>query len=168
MQPDKYIIVGKLGKTHGIHGWLNLYSNTEPTDNILTYRPLYWRTTSGWQQVDVDEIKPHGKKFLIHITGIDTPEEAKKHTDKEIAILRQQLPNLKQDEFYWTDLEGLTVINQNNIELGIIDHLLETHSNDVMVIIGKKRHLIPFIRNQVVIDIDLNAKIMHVNWDEDF
>lgn len=164
----KHIIVGKLGKTNGIHGWLNLYSSTEPTDNILTYQPLYWMTTSGWQQINVDEIKPHGKNFLIHLKGINTPEEAKKYTGKEIAILREQLPNLKQDEFYWTDLEGLTVINQNNTELGIIDHLLETHANDVMVVIGKKRHLIPFIRNQVVINIDLDAKTMHVNWDEDF
>jgi len=168
-ETEKYIIIGKLGKTHGVHGWLNLYSNTRPTNKILDYQPLYWMTSSGWQQISIDEIKQHSKNFLIHIKEIDNPEDAKKHTGKEIAILRQQLPNLQKDEFYWTDLEGLTVINQsNNIELGIIDHLLETRANDVMVVIGKKRHLIPFIRNQIVVNIDLDAKIMHVNWDENF
>jgi len=165
---EKYIIVGKLGKTHGVHGWLNLYSETQPPENILEYKPLFWMTAAGWQEINITEIKPHGKSFLIHIVDIDNPEEAKKHTGKEIAILRQQLPDLKQEEFYWTDLEGLTVINQNNIELGVIDHLMATGANDVMVVIGKKKHLIPFIRNQVVIDIDLQAKIMRVNWDEDF
>ena len=165
---EKYIIVGKLGKTHGVHGWLNLYSETKPAENILEYKPLFWMTASGWQEINVTEIKPHGKNFLIHIAGIDNPEDAKKYTGKEIAILRQQLPGLKADEYYWADLEGLTVINQNNIEFGVIDHMMETGANDVMVVIGKKKHLIPFIRNQVVIDIDLDAKVMHVNWDEDF
>jgi len=45
---------------------------------------------------------------------------------------------------------------------------METGSNDVMVVVGKKRYLIPYIRKQVIIDIDLDTKIMHVNWDEDF
>lgn len=165
---EKYIIVGKLGKTHGVRGWLNLYSETQPAENILEYKPLFWMTDSGWQEINATEIKPHGKNFLVHVAGIDNSEIAKKYTGKEIAILRDQLPNLKSDEFYWTDLEGLTVINQKNIELGVIDHLMETKANDVMVVIGKKKHLIPFIRNQVVIDIDLDAKVMHVNWDEDF
>jgi 16S rRNA processing protein RimM len=164
---EEYIIVGKLGKTHGVHGWLTLYSSTAPPENILEYKPLYWMTPSEWQPINIDEIKPFGKNFLIHVVGIDNPEIAKKYTGKEIAILRQQLPDLKQDEFYWSDLEGLTVINQKNIELGVIDHLMATGANDVMVVTGAKKHLIPFIRNQVVINIDLQAKIMRVNWDED-
>lgn len=165
---EKFVIVGKLGKTHGINGWLKLHSNTAPAKNILNYKPLFWETKSGWQQITTDGIKPHGKGFLIHIEGIDSPEAAKKYTGRKIAILRQQLPKLAADEYYWIDLEGLTVINQNDVELGVIDHLLETGANDVMVVIGKKKLLIPFVRDKVIVDIDLNAKIMRVNWDEDF
>jgi len=165
---DKYIIIGKLGKIHGLNGWLNLYPETKPADKILDYKPLYCMLLSEWQKINVDEIKPHGNHFLLHIQGIDNPEDAKKYVGKEIAILRDQLAKLRQGEYYWTDLEGVTVINQNNIELGTIDHLMETGSNDVMVVVGKKRYLIPYIRKQVIIDIDLDTKIMHVNWDEDF
>ena len=165
---DKYIIIGKLGKIHGLNGWLNLYPETKPADKILDYKPLYCMLLSEWQKMNVDDIKSYGNHFLLHIQGIDNPEDAKKYVGKEIAILRDQLAKLRQGEYYWTDLEGVTVINQNNIELGTIDHLMETGSNDVMVVVGKKRYLIPYIRKQVIIDIDLDTKIMHVNWDEEF
>lgn len=165
----QYIIIGKLGKLHGIQGWLNLYSDTHPKNAILEYDPLYLEQQPKiWEKLNIDAIKPHGNHFLIHIKNLNTPEAAQAYTNKNIAILREQLPPLPADEYYWSDLCGLTVINQNNIILGVIDHLIATGKNDVMVVIGPKEHLIPFLRHQVILEIDLEAKIMRVDWDEDF
>jgi ribosomal 30S subunit maturation factor RimM len=44
------------------------------------------------------------------------------------------LPNLAADEYYWYQLEGLKVINQDEQLFGKVDHLLETGANDVMVV----------------------------------
>lgn len=165
---EKYLVIGKLGKTHGVRGWINLYSETHPASAILDYKPLYISTLTGWEIVNFNSIRQHGKNFIAHINEIDSPEKAKHYVGKQIAILRKQLPKLPPEEYYWSDLEGLTVINQNDVILGKIDHLMETGSNDVLVVVGKKRYLIPYIRNQFVLNIDLEKKIIRVDWDENF
>lgn len=44
------------------------------------------------------------------------------------------MPNLAADEYYWYQLVGLKVINQDEQLFGKVDHLLETGANDVMVV----------------------------------
>jgi len=52
--------------------------------------------------------------------------------------------------------------------LGTVDHLIETGANDVLVVKGDREHLVPFISGQVVIDVDLAAGEIRVDWDKDF
>jgi 16S rRNA processing protein RimM len=71
-------------------------------------------------------------------------------------------------EFYWTDLEGLRVVTSRGEELGVVDHLIATGSNDVMVVRGDRERLIPFLLGQVVRDVALNEGVIVVDWDADF
>jgi len=87
----------------------------------------------------------------------------------QIGVSRSQLgAELKEGEFYWADLEGLSVVTSDAVDLGVIDHLFETGSNDVMVVKGDRERLIPYIWRQVVLDVDLAAGRMLVEWDPEF
>ena len=86
----------------------------------------------------------------------------------DIAIYREQLPSLPEDEYYWSDLIGLTVINQENIILGQIEYLLETGANDVMVVTGKGERLIPLVFKEIVLEVNLAQRWLRVAWDVDF
>ena len=85
-----------------------------------------------------------------------------------IAVERDQLPETAPDEYYWTDLEGLSVVCQDGTELGRIDHLLETGANDVLVVQGERERLIPYIPGQVIRQVDLENGRMVVDWDPEF
>ena len=85
-----------------------------------------------------------------------------------IGIYRGQLPETREDEFYWSDLIGLQVINADGKRLGEVDHLLETGANDVLVVRGEREYLIPYLPEQVIQDIDLDAQVIRVDWDPDF
>ncbi len=84
-----------------------------------------------------------------------------------MAILRSQLPTLKEDEYYWSDLIGLTVINKEGVELGIVNYLIETGSNDVLVIKSSdgKEHAIPYLPKRVILNIDLEKRLIEVDWE---
>lgn len=162
----EYIVVGKIGSTYGIQGWLKVFSFTEVMADILDYSPWYLEDGEGWKCIEIKAGREHGKSLVAHFSGFNTPEHARVLTGKKIAIKRSQLPALPTDEYYWTDLEGLMVIDQHGNELGRILYMLETGSNDVLVIKNQgKEHAIPYLPGTVVTSIDLAQQVMHVDWD---
>jgi 16S rRNA processing protein RimM len=86
----------------------------------------------------------------------------------DISIRRQQLPEVESGDVYWTDLIGLKVVNLQGENLGVVDHLLETGANDVLVVKGERERLIPFVRDTVVIEIDQGGERILVDWDKDY
>ena len=84
------------------------------------------------------------------------------------------MPELPEGVFRWRDLIGLSVINQDGYDMGKVKSLMETGSNDVLVVKAKindayniKERLIPYIPS-VVLDVNLEEKVMRVEWDADF
>ena len=88
--------------------------------------------------------------------------------DSLIVVNRKDLPELSPNSYYWRDLIGFEVNNEDNLNLGILDSFFETGSNDVMIVIGsnKNRMLIPFINVEVVKKVDLKKKIISVDWND--
>jgi 16S rRNA processing protein RimM len=87
---------------------------------------------------------------------------------REIGIQRAQLPELVPGEYYWSDLEGLTVATLTGERLGVVSHLLETGANDVLVVKGDAEYLIPFVVGDVVHEVDLERGEIRVDWSKDF
>jgi len=83
-------------------------------------------------------------------------------------VRRSQLPPPGPGEYYWTDLEGLRVVTVGGIELGTVASLFATGANDVIVVRGERERLIPFIRPEVIVEIDLENRCLRVDWDPDF
>lgn len=164
---EDYVVIGKIGSTFGIQGWLKVYSYSDSIDGILEYRHWHIESQTGWQPIEVKNCQQHGKGIVVKFAGYHTPEDARVLTGKKIAIKRSQLPTLETNEYYWADLEGLMVIDQHDETLGQVDHMMETGANDVMVVKSKdgKFHAIPFLLNKVVTRIDLENQVMHVNWE---
>ena len=80
---------------------------------------------------------------------------------------RERLPETGGGQYYWSDLEGLSVVHRDGTELGKVDYLLETGANDVMVVKGEEERLIPFVMDKVVLDVDLAKGEISVDWEWD-
>lgn len=120
------------------------------------------------------ESKAHGKGWVARLEGVEDRNAAEALRGLEIVVDRSLLPEPGEGQYYWTDLAGLLVENQDGRVLGRIDHLLETGSADVMVIVSdaasggrQERCLIPFVMGQTVTEVDLDAGRLLVDWSED-
>ncbi len=120
-----------------------------------------------WQTVNLEAMKHQGSHIIVKLKDCQTIEQARTYVNNPIAANRSQFVELPQGDYYWVDLIGLNVINHQGIELGIVDHLFETGANDVLVVQGKKRHLLPYTA-EVIQSINLKQKIILVQWDIDF
>jgi 16S rRNA processing protein RimM len=168
LSKEKYLVVGKISGVFGVKGWLKIYSFTEPRENILTYSPWYLRKGSELKQVKVLEGALHSKAVIASLVGISDRDLAANLAGYEILIDESLLPEAEEGEYYWRDLIGLNVETEQGISLGVVDYLLETGANDVLVVKSDRERLIPFLQGQFVKSIDLAAGKMIVDWDPEF
>ncbi len=77
------------------------------------------------------------------------------------------MPESDEGTYYWADLEGLQVVRKDGTVLGTVAYLLETGANDVLVIEGEKERLIPFVADEVVLDVDVAGGVIRVDWEWD-
>ena len=174
------VVIGKISGVYGIRGWVKIHSYTEPVGNFAEYSGWSVRRGGQWQVVSFAEIKPHGKGLVARIEGVSDRDTAALYTRLDVAVPEEQLPALGDDEFYWHQLEGLKVLTGDatssgaDILLGRVDHLIATGANDVLVVlpfegsIDHRERLIPYLPDQVVLEVDLGAGAITVDWDPDF
>jgi len=162
------VIVGHVSAVFGVKGWIKVYSDTEPRENILHYDPWYVRRDHDWFAARVEAGQRHGKAVIAKLAGVADRDEAVPLVGHEIAIDRGQLAPLEEDEYYWVDLIGLQVVNLEGQGLGSVERMIATGANDVMIVRGDRERLIPFVRGAVVQEVDRDAKRIVVDWAEDY
>ena len=193
---DEPILLGQINGIFGVKGWCKVFSDTEPRENILTYRrwllrPVAAGNDAAWREVKVLDGRRQGKTIVAQLEGIDSPEAARALSGSQIGIMRSELPALAADEFYWSDLLGLTVVrvqsaveggsaegtsNENAaLKLGLVSRVFPTGANDVLVVVPegmpattKNEILIPWVTGSVILKVDLEQREIVVDWDPDY
>ena len=168
--------MGRLGSTYGIKGWLKIQSFTEQPENLFDYSPWFIRRRGEeWREVQVEAWKPHGDGYIVKLNAADIREEAQLFTGMEIGIKRSSLPPASEGEYYLCDLEGCKVIGLNEVDLGVVSSVLDQGAAPLLVVSpsdraknGSQQRLIPCVIGPIVTAIDLDAKIIRVEWGEDY
>lgn len=168
------IEIGKFGAVYGIKGWLKVHSYTDDPESIFQYKPLLMKSNGAFQEVIIAEWKRHNKGFVAKVAGYDVREEVQALVGLDLLVDPSNLPELEAS-YYWRDLVGCQVNTDKGYHLGVVTDLMETGSKDVLVVkansndaFGQKERLIPFIEEQVVLNVDITSQIITVNWEPDF
>ena len=168
MSNQQQINVGKISGVFGIKGWVKVFSFTECRENILSYSPWLLKKDSETRLVAVIDGKLQGKAVVAQLDGVNDRDQAASFMGWDIYITPEQLPKVAKDEYYWSDLIGLAVETDLGVQLGVVESLLETGANDVVIVKGERERVIPFLQGQTIMAIDLEAGKMVVDWDPDF
>lgn len=207
---DPWVVVGRLGGPFGVKGWNKLSSFTDPPENLFDYqpwrlasgrselgRPKPQRTTprrpeqgSGIDPGDstkpdltphrIDQFRRHQGRWVVKLAGVDDRDAAALLAGRDIFANSNTFAEPPEDQYYWRDLVGMSVVNGEGISLGLVASLLETPRNDVLVIDTRSgaepvtedvdqasETLIPFIE-QYVKGVDSEARIIRVDWQADW
>lgn len=171
-----YVVLGEITTVFGVKGWVKVRSFTEVEDSIFEYAPWTIRINNQIEQLVIEDARYQNKGMTVKIEGCDDRELAKRYAGAQIVAPRDQLPEIEDEEqFYWSDLEGLEVCNLDGYKMGTVSHVLETGANDVLVVkalsrdaFGMKERLIPYVWEQVIKKVDLESKVITVDWDAYF
>ena len=159
--------MGHVSAPFGVRGWIKVRPYTEMLDSLLDY-PVWWLGKEGaWREYKVLEADVHSKGLIASLEGSNGREMAEMLQGSQVALPREQLPKAQDNEYYWSDLIGLNVINAQGVVLGTVSELLGTGANDVLVIQGDRERLVPFV-NPLVLEVDLAKGLITLDWDADY
>jgi 16S rRNA processing protein RimM len=116
--PDRRILLGVIGRPHGVRGLVHVQSYTADPRDLAGYGPLYddrgGRWTLAWRSEGVAELRDAQGHALPDRTA------AEKLTNTRLYIDRDRLPEPDQDEFYLSDLVGLQAIDPDGMPVGTV------------------------------------------------
>ena len=161
--PDGRIIIGRVGAAHGIQGDLRIIPLTDFPERFAALREIM----VGDELLHVERVKPQGKNVLMRFREYAVREEAQRLTGRLLTVARADAAPLDEGEYYVFDIVGLTVYDEANHELGTVENVIRTGSNDVYAVRAEDGHeiLIPALRS-VVREIDVPGGRMTVRLPE--
>ena len=157
--------VGKIVNTHSLKGEVKVISSTDFEEERFKKgsKLLITRGNQLIREVVVQSYRNHKNFLLVKFEGIDSVEEAEKLKNLQIKIDSDEVGELEENEFYFHEIIGCQVFDENDKNLGEIIDILTPGANDVWVIKGEngKEILIPYIED-VVKQIDITNKKVNI------
>ena len=162
---EALIAVGRFIKPHGLRGelvFLPYVVEMELLPDLIDQpvrlqhpvAPVMTRKIWAWRYFN--------KRVLMRLEGCRDVSQAEGWRDYEMCIPRQSFPALPDGEFYWFEIEGLTVYACDGSHLGSITEIIHTGSNDVYVVRdGAHEILVPALKDTVR-SIDVQRGEMHL------
>lgn len=168
------VILGRLSGLYGVKGWFRVFSHTEPRAALLDYEEWLIGVGGCWRSARLVDGREHGRTIVAKLAGIEDREAAAPFVGADIAVPRETMPETAPGQYYWADLIGLTVRHADGRVLGTLADMIATGAHDVMVVrapgegaAGSKEILIPFVVDKYVLDVDLAAGRVDVDWEWD-
>ena len=172
------LAVATIVGVYGIKGWVKLRVNLSDPSLLSSLLSPQLDDPSGKTEgpVRVVSVRAQGKGYIAQLAGVDDRNQAEGLRGYIITIPESSLPSPAAGELYWRDLEGCRVESMHAHEmvcLGVVDYLLDTGANDVLVVratadsVDDRERLIPWLEPDVIDRVDLDNQTITVRWHPD-
>ena len=126
------VIVGAIGGSFGVHGEVRLKSFCADPAAIADYTPLYTEDGRAFAQVVLTGQMKNG--FTARLDGVVTKEDADALRNVSLYAERSVMPSLPDDEYYYADLIGMTVLDTGGVTLGTVKNVMDHGAGDLLEI----------------------------------
>ncbi|GAC1621516.1 MAG: ribosome maturation factor RimM [Nevskia sp.] len=171
------VTLGRVAGVFGIKGWVKIVSHTRPAENLLDY-PRWWigaeQSPDGGYEATLIDSRAQVNGIVAQISGRDGKpitdrDLAARLVGQDIAVDHSELPPAPPGSYYWADLIGMTVVSKLDEPLGTVTGVMENGVQDVLVLAdGEVERLIPFVRETIIVSVDLAARRIVADWAPDY
>jgi 16S rRNA processing protein RimM len=182
--PADAIEVGRILDAWGIKGWFKILPYSATPEALFSSKRWYLQPTergvspfSGTVRLPISEAKDHSDVVVACSPDVPDRNAAEALRGARIFVPRSSFPTAAQDEYYWVDLIGLSVVNREGVVLGEVRELLSTGPQTVLVmaysqpdadgVVQTLERMIPFV-SAFVDGVDLAARKITVDWQPDY
>jgi 16S rRNA processing protein RimM len=173
LSPTDIVVLGKIVGPYGLRGAVRIHPFADDPQ-AWSHLSHWWLGSEGeapalWRQTRLLRCKEHNDSLIAELECVPDRDTSEAMKGVLVGVPRAALPPAAKDEFYWADLIGLDVINTHDQPLGRVLGLIETSANDVLRIGDGEcaERLLPFVA-AVVLEVDMAAKRIRVDWEADW
>ena len=178
--PDNLLEVGHVIDAQGIQGQIKIRPYSSDPEALLQTKRLWLQASVGFSKLthefpvlyDVSSARFHSGNVIIKLKGVEGRDAALLLKGCVGFLSREDFPELEDDgTYYWTDLMGSEVRNQEGQVLGLVDEMLDNGVQSILSVIddAKKQHLIPFVEPIIqTVDLKSEPKKIVVDWQADW
>lgn len=157
------VTIGRIVKTHGIHGRLRIKYYNEDKSFFSYRRVLLTDPVGHLESFDVTDARAHKDSIIIQLRNVDHIGAAERLVGASVLVEKEVLPALEEGEYYWTDLIGMEVTTASGERLGEVLDVIPTGGTDVFVVKeGEKEVLVP-ATEEVIRQVDIASRRMVVD-----
>ena len=176
--PDDLVQVGYVSGAFGVTGSIRVTPFSVDADALLNVK-TWWLDKPGLHSVKVRTAKMHGGDVVAQLVGMLGRDAAEALKGAAVSIPRSEFPKLEEDEFYWSDLIGLDVVNLEGEALGKVTDMMHNGAQSILRITPVSsedggapdakvsERLVPFVEHFVK-KVDLGAKLITLDWGLDY
>ncbi len=164
--------MGRVVAPYGVKGWVKVKPLTSEAQTLLSHKKWWLRpktAASDWQGHELGAGRMHGGVLLAQLDGVGERETAARLTGADVGVPRDALPAVAEGEIYWADLEGLDVVNRQQVSLGRIVKVEEFGAHPVLRVVDESgsTRLIPYV-DAIVDAVDIRSGRVEVDWQPDY
>jgi 16S rRNA processing protein RimM len=157
-----HVLIGRIGRAHGLRGEVYLERCELTADELLGVRDFHWRGRDGRErELVLEAARPTHDRVLLTFQGVAGREAATALSAGELLADEERLPDPGPDSTYAFQLIGLSVMTEDGRSLGVLESILPTGANRVFIVQGEREWLIP-ATDQVVRNVDLERRVITV------
>lgn len=161
---DDLLQVGAITQTHGVRGEMKVFPLTDDVKRFKRGIALLLDTGKEWIELKVSGVKFFKQYVILKFEGYDSINDIEKFVKKNLYVTREHAVKLKKDEYFITDLIGITVIDEDGNELGTLTDVMQTGANDVYVVslTDGGEVLLPAIK-ECILSVDMEQNCMKIH-----
>ncbi|WP_119153066.1 ribosome maturation factor RimM [Caldimonas tepidiphila] len=182
--PEDAVEVGRVLDAWGVKGWIKVQSYSSDPQALFSSRRWFLQPAENRPpvpgapfpaQIRITAVREHGDGIVASAREIPDRNAAEALRGARIFVSRASFPAAAEDEYYWVDLIGLTVVNREGETLGTVAEMLDTGAHSVLRVLGEPaeagkppvERLIPFV-GAYIDQVSLPERRITVDWGLDY
>ena len=163
MNQDQCFLLGKITKPFSFKGEVVLWMDVDDSSAYLDIQTLWVPQLSILVPYAVLSLKPNKDRFVVKLADVTTEEQAKGLSGKDVWLPLSEMAPLEEGKFYFHEVIGFTVIDQNFGKVGVITSINDTTNQALFVIDHKGTEILIPINDEFLTKVDREKKIIEVN-----
>jgi 16S rRNA processing protein RimM len=160
---DNYFRLGKVIKTFGYKGEMIILIESDDPSRYEALEMIFVDINGSLVPWFPESIELNEDRAKVKLEDIDTPEQAREFTGRDVYLPLKNLRTLEDNRFYFHELIGYNVIDEEHGEVGIVAEILDRPEQEIIRIEkGNKEILIP-LSEEMIKSLDKKSRILYVN-----